>query len=301
MIDWDSDTNVTHESELPNARTTVRDRASLVVLAGPRVGTLVRVDDGELTIGRSLRAELSLDDDGVSRRHARIGRDDDGAWVEDLGSRNGTFVNGVRVTGRVRLADGDKVHIGRGSILKFTFHDALDDSFQARMIESALRDPLTRLYNKRYFAERLDAELRFAHRHGTEVAVLMIDVDHFKQVNDRRGHLAGDEVLAAVALTLARGVRNEDVVARHGGEEFVVLLRATAPDAAELLAERLRKKVEDLAVPCDGGPPVRVTISIGVAGFPAPGVLTAGDLVGAADRALYAAKDAGRNRVARAA
>jgi diguanylate cyclase (GGDEF)-like protein len=165
------------------------------------------------------------------------------------------------------------------------------------MVDSALRDPLTRLYNQRYFAERLDAELRFARRHGSALAVLMIDIDHFKRVNDQRGHLVGDSVLGAVALTLARAVRNEDVVARYGGEEFVVLLRATALDAAVLLAERLRRKVEDLSVPCDGGAPVAVTVSAGAAAFPADGIETAHDLIGAADRALYVAKGAGRNRV----
>lgn len=298
-MDWDADTNVTHESEVPAPRATVRDRASLVVLAGPRVGTLFRIESDELNIGRSLRAEICVDDDGVSRMHARIVRQDDGFFLDDLRSRNGTYVNGVRVVAPVRLTDGDKIHVGRGSILKFAYHDALDDSFQARMVDSALRDPLTRLYNQRYFAERLDAELRFARRHGSELAVLMIDIDHFKDVNDRRGHLVGDSVLTAVALNLARAVRNEDVVARHGGEEFVVLLRATSIDAAVLLAERLRKKVEDAPTPCEGGPPVLVTISIGAAAFPGDGLETAHDLLGAADRALYAAKQAGRNRVAR--
>ena len=297
MTDWDSDTNVTHETEVPSPSTTVRDRASLVVLAGPRVGTLVRIEGRELIIGRSLRAELCVDDDGVSRHHARVRPGEGGIWIEDLGSRNGTFVNGIKVTGPVRLEDGDKIHVGRSSIIKFTYHDALDDSFQERVVVSALRDPLTRLYNKRYFDERLDAELRFAHRHGSQLALLMIDVDHFKRVNDQRGHLVGDTVLTAVAQTLARAIRNEDVVARVGGEEFVVILRATALDQALLLGERLRRKVEELRIEHDGGgEPLRVTVSIGAAAV-TPGVGTADELVGAADRALYAAKQAGRNRV----
>jgi two-component system cell cycle response regulator len=142
VTDWDSDTNVTHETEVPSPSTTVRDRASLVVLAGPRVGTLVRIEGRELIIGRSLRAELCVDDDGVSRHHARIRPGDGGIWIEDLESRNGTFVNGVKVTTPVRLEDGDKIHVGRSSIVKFTYHDALDDSFQERVVVSALRDPL---------------------------------------------------------------------------------------------------------------------------------------------------------------
>ncbi|MBK9034022.1 MAG: diguanylate cyclase [Myxococcales bacterium] len=297
MTDWDSDTNVTHETEVPSPSTTVRDRASLVVLAGPRVGTLIRLEGREIRIGRSLRAELCLDDDGVSRHHARIRASEGAIWLEDLGSRNGTFVNGVRVSGTVKLEDGDKLHVGRSSILKFTYHDALDDSFQERVVLSALRDPLTQLYNKRYFDERLDAELRFAHRHGTQLALLMIDVDHFKSVNDERGHLVGDTVLTAVATTLARAIRNEDVVARFGGEEFVVILRATALDHALPLAERLRRRVEELRVEVEGGEPMAVTISIGAAAL-ADGIATADELVGAADRALYVAKEAGRNRVA---
>ncbi len=297
VSDWDSDTNVTHETEVPSPSTTVRDRASLVVLAGPRVGTLVRIEGREVVIGRSLRAELCLDDDGVSRHHARIRASEGALWVEDLGSRNGTFVNGVRVVGTTKLEDGDKLHVGRSSILKFTYHDALDDSFQERVVLSALRDPLTRLYNKRYFDERLDAELRFARRHEAKLALLMIDVDHFKRVNDSRGHLVGDTVLTAVATTLARAIRNEDVVARFGGEEFVVLLRATALDAALQLAERLRRKVEELRVEVDGAAPELVTVSIGAAELRADHVDPSA-LVGAADRALYVAKQAGRNRVA---
>jgi diguanylate cyclase (GGDEF)-like protein len=165
------------------------------------------------------------------------------------------------------------------------------------MVESALRDPLTRLYNKRYFDDRLDAELRFARRHGTSLALLLIDVDHFKRVNDQRGHLAGDAVLSEIAKTLSAAVRNEDVVARYGGEELVVLSRAIGDDGAHNLAERLRKTVEALRTKVEEEPPVRVTISIGVAVYPTIEVGSATQLTAAADRALYAAKDGGRNRV----
>lgn len=298
VTDWDSDTNVTHETEVPSPNATVRDRASIVVLGGPRVGTMVRIDGRDVTVGRSLRAELCLDDDGVSRHHARLRTVDGDVWIEDLDSRNGTYVNGVRLDAAVRLADGDKIHLGRGTILKFTYHDALDDSFQERVVLSALRDPLTRLYNKRYFDERLDAELRFAHRHGSQLALLMIDVDHFKNVNDAHGHLIGDTALTAVAAVLAKTIRNEDVAARFGGEEFVVLARATATDHGVVLAERLRKKIEELTVEVDGGATMSVTVSIGVAALSPPEISTATELVAAADRALYAAKAGGRNRVA---
>lgn len=298
VSDWDTDTNVTHESEQPSPRATRRDRACLLVLSGARVGAVFHLDRPELLIGRSQRAEASFEDDGVSRTHARIRRDGAEYTVEDLGSRNGTFVNGLRVKGPTRVADGDKIQLGRSTILKFTFHDALDDSYQERMIESALRDPLTRLYNKRYFDERIDAELRFAKRHGTQIALLMLDVDHFKRVNDERGHLAGDTVLREVAAAIQRAVRNEDVVARYGGEELVVLSRSISREAAIQLGERLRLTIEGLSVAVEGGDPISVTVSVGVAGSEPTEDITAEQLIAAADRALYQAKDRGRNTVA---
>ncbi|HUQ03593.1 MAG TPA: GGDEF domain-containing protein [Kofleriaceae bacterium] len=302
MSEWDVDTSITHLADAnENRGVTRRDRACLVVLSGPRVGAVFRLDRPTTVIGRSGTADVNIDDDGVSRAHIRIVREDDAVIAEDLGSRNGTFVNGTRLAERLTLADGDKIQLGRGTILKFTYHDALDDSYQQRMVESALRDPLTRLYNKRYFDDRLDAELRFARRHGTSLALLLIDVDHFKNVNDQRGHLAGDKVLAEIAATLTQAVRNEDVVARYGGEELVVLSRAIGDDGAHNLAERLRKTVESLRTKVEEEPPVRVTISVGVAVYPTIEVANTTQLTAAADRALYQAKDGGRNRVAIAA
>jgi two-component system cell cycle response regulator len=302
LSEWDVDTSITHLADANESRgVTRRDRACLVVLSGPRVGAVFRLDRPSTVLGRSGQADVNIDDDGVSRNHIRILRNDDAIICEDMGSRNGTFVNGTKLTQPLVLADGDKIQLGRGTILKFTFHDALDDSYQQRMVESALRDPLTRLYNKRYFDDRLDAELRFARRHGTSLALLLIDVDHFKLVNDNRGHLAGDKVLAEIAATLTQAVRNEDVVARYGGEELVVLSRAIGDDGAHNLADRLRRTVEALRVAVEEEPPVRVTISIGVAVYPTVEVGNATQLTAAADRALYVAKDAGRNRVSVAA
>lgn len=297
MSEWDVDTSITHVADAGETRVTRRDRACLVVLSGPRVGAVFRLEQAVTVVGRSSQADVHIDDDGVSRNHVRVVRDGDRFVGEDLGSRNGTFVNGTRLSQRLTLADGDKIQLGRGTILKFTFHDALDDSYQQRMVESALRDPLTRLYNKRYFDDRLDAELRFAHRHGTSLALLLIDVDHFKRVNDERGHLAGDAVLAEIAQTLSAAVRNEDVVARYGGEELVVLSRAIGDEGAHNLAERLRRTIEALRVKVEDEPAVRVTISIGVAVYPTIEAGTTTQLTAAADRALYQAKDGGRNQV----
>jgi two-component system, cell cycle response regulator len=298
--DWEDETNVTEQAEVEPAAIDPHERAYLIVLAGTSVGEMFKLPPGEAVIGRGKRSEVTLHDEGVSRAHARMVSDGDGVWIDDLGSRNGTYLNGERLINRTRLSDGDKIQVGRTTILKFTYHDSLEESFQRQMYESALRDGLTRVYNKRYFLERITSEMRFATRHRAALALLMIDIDHFKALNDQHGHLAGDRVLAAVAQTLTRSVRNEDVVARYGGEEFAVLLRATPLAHVRGTAERLRRLIEAQEVlppGDDAGPPLRVTISVGMAAFPELPVATAAELIEAADQALYRAKHAGRNRV----
>jgi diguanylate cyclase (GGDEF)-like protein len=165
-------------------------------------------------------------------------------------------------------------------------------------MSSALRDSLTKLFNKRYFLDRLDAELKFAQRHRTAVSLLLLDLDHFKKVNDTLGHLAGDAVLATIAAALSKAVRNEDVVARYGGEEMAIILRAISIEPAMAMAERMRKVVEAAAIPFDGKD-LRVTVSVGVAEYPNTPATQIDELIEAADKALYRAKDGGRNRVSR--
>ncbi|MBP6629281.1 MAG: GGDEF domain-containing protein [Kofleriaceae bacterium] len=301
MAEWDDDT-ATDQADLPAGPGLARrDRAYVVVVAGAAVGAMYKLPDHQpALLGRGKRCDVKLDDDGISRSHARIRHDGGALVVEDLGSRNGTQVNGARVDGPTPLRDGDKIQLGRTTILRFTYHDAVDESFQRQMYESSLRDGLTKLFNKRYFLDRLDGELRFARRHQSAVSVLMVDVDHFKQVNDQHGHLVGDQVLAHVAELVQDGVRDEDVVARFGGEELAIILRAIPRADAVLLAERLRGLVASASIRV-GDRPLVVTISIGVASFPLSARGPVGDateLIAAADEALYRAKAAGRNRVA---
>lgn len=164
--------------------------------------------------------------------------------------------------------------------------------------EQAVRDGLTQLYNHRFFYERLDAELARGRRYGTQVALLMLDVDDFKRFNDRYGHRAGDEVLRAVAGVIAADLRGDiDIACRYGGEEFAVILPHT-PDCARKVAERLRGKVAATAVHAESGTDLgTVTVSIGVAVFPGDGTESE-SLVTAADEALYRAKGAGKDCVA---
>jgi len=295
---WDEDTTATEL--VPDGMSSPdRDRATLTVLTGSATGKMFKVGTSDTVIGRIATAQIHIEDDGISRHHARVRCADGKAWIVDLGSRNGTFVNGIRIADATELQANDKIQVGRATVLRFAFHDALDESFHENLLSSALRDGLTKLFNKRYLMERLDAELKFAHRHETAVSLLMLDLDHFKAINDTHGHLAGDAVLAHVATLIARAVRNEDVVARFGGEEFAIVLRAIAVDGAMNMAERLRKLVEQSAVMWNEAEQ-RVTVSIGVACFPGTtNAKTPDVLVEAADQALYRAKHAGRNRVAR--
>jgi diguanylate cyclase (GGDEF)-like protein len=298
VSEWEEDTSVTEQGDVavrPQADN--RDRAYVIVLVGTSVGAMFKLPRGEAAIGRSRRAEVRLTDDGVSRFHAAIRHDGDRLFIEDRGSRNGTFVNGKKVEGRTPLADGDKIQVGRTTILKFTYHDALDTSFHEQMYESALRDGLTKLFNKRYFHDRLDGELRFATRHHASLALLVIDIDHFKRVNDERGHVVGDVALAAVGEMLQAAVRNEDVVARFGGEEFAIIARSSDRAQAMMLAERLRKTIEAHPVDVEEGAPVKITVSIGVASYPEVQAADTSDLIDAADKALYRAKSGGRNRI----
>jgi diguanylate cyclase (GGDEF)-like protein len=271
-------------------------RPCLLVIAGANAGELFPIRQGETLLGRSRQAKVLLDDEGISRRHAAITRERKLVRISDLGSANGTFVNDERVDSPRVLMDGDKILLGSVTILKFTYNDELDERFQKRMRDAALRDGLTGIYNKKHFLERLETEFAYAVRHRAPLSLLTLDIDHFKQVNDTYGHSAGDAVLVATAQGLATGLRREDVFARCGGEEFGIICRGVTVEGARILAERLREIVMETAVPYEDHT-IRVTISIGVAGFPDGDLSTAMGLYESADHALYDAKAQGRNRV----
>ena len=271
-----------------------RDRPYLIVLAGENLGQMFRLEQPEIILGRSSDATFRLPDDGVSRLHAKIVQAGEEVWVEDLKSVNGTLINGQRIA-RALLRDGDKIQMGSTTILKFTYSDQLEEDYQLKMYDAALHDGLTKAYNKRYFLDRLPTETAYAVRHGAPLSLLMIDVDHFKSVNDSHGHPAGDFVLARLAQLIAAALRTEDLFVRYGGEEFAILCRGVKLDNASVLGRRLRALIESSVFEFDGKR-IPITVSIGVAACVRTTDAGA-QLVSDADSALYEAKRAGRNRV----
>jgi len=279
------------------AAAAARDRPTLTVMTGLDAGRVLPLDGTEHVIGRGHEADIRLEDAAVSREHARVVREPDGTFVlVDLESTNGTFVSGVRIDRR-RLVPGDRIQLGPDLVLSFSLSDESEQALQRRLYESSTRDLLTGAFNRTHLFERLAAEVAFAHRHESPLALLMLDLDWFKRINDTHGHLAGDTVLRAVAVQVSRLIRAEDVFARYGGEEFVVLARATPHADAARLAERIREAVGELRLETSGAD-LAVTVSIGVASVAELGPdAGAAELVALGDQRLYRAKEAGRNRV----
>ena len=285
------------EGIAPLAGPSAPDRALLTVLSGHHVGRAFTIDRDETVIGRGSDASVHFGDVGISRRHARIVRAVGGGHtLEDLGSTNGVFING-RPVQRADLADGDRVQVGPSLVLRFSIVAADEEAVALQLYEGSTKDALTRIYNRGYAVQRLIEEIAYAHRHGTPLGLVLLDIDHFKRINDSLGHPAGDGVLRVVSAQVQRMIRKEDVFARYGGEEFVVIVRGIELKNMRVLAERIRKGVERLSIPWESRM-LNVTVSIGVAALSeceAGARLEA--LTSLADERLYEAKRGGRNRV----
>ena len=267
--------------------------ACVVVIHGEGLGRRADIGDAPVLVGRSQEADLVIAHKSVSREHCRIWRDGGEYRIRDLGATNPVRINEI-ATQEAVLVDGDHVTVGE-SILKFISQTSVEARYHEEIYQLATHDMLTELYNRRHFVEMTEKEIARALRHRRPLALCIIDVDLFKPINDRYGHISGDEVLRQIAATLARAVRNDDIAARIGGEEFAVLLPECDIAAATGFAERLRMAVAG-ATFSPGNEPRRITVSIGIAGI-APGRDTRPGLMAAADAALYRAKREGRNRV----
>jgi diguanylate cyclase (GGDEF)-like protein len=267
----------------------------LVEIYGAHIGRKTDLFEDVLTVGRDPDNGIMLDSDSVSRRHARIERSADARFIVDLNSTNGTYVNDVPVTPRAPLESGCFVKIG-DTIFKYLTGDNVEASYYEEIYRMAVTDGLTQTANKRALDDFLDKEVSRARRYGRNLSVLMMDIDHFKAVNDTFGHLTGDLVLRELAAVIRARVRREEMFARYGGEEFVVALPETDLGGAREIAETLRKMVADHPVLFEGRT-IRITVSIGVAEFKREIHRSPSDLLRDADKNLYLAKNGGRNCV----
>jgi diguanylate cyclase (GGDEF)-like protein len=252
------------------------------------------LEESPVRVGRGSENHIVLEGDSVSRRHAHL-EQKGGAWsCVDDGSTNGSYVNDEQIAREARLGNGDRLKIGP-TIFKFLSGEDVEAQYHEEIYRMTIIDGLTQVHVKRYLLESLDKELMRARRHARDLSFLMIDIDHFKKINDLHGHLAGDYVLKDVARLIQQRIRRDEVLARYGGEEFAVILPETNIDGAQALAEGLRERIEQSRFVFQGEV-IRVTMSIGGA------VLldtdrTSMDLIKRADEKLYEAKHAGRNRV----
>lgn len=274
--------------------------ACLVLYSGAEPGLRHALPEGQLTVGRAPDCDLTLDSPGVSRRHAELQVAADTVRVRDLGSVNGTHVNGLRIEGSIVLKSADMLRLG-DTLLKFYARHSMDALLHDRFYRLATVDAGTGVYSRRYVLDALTREIKRARRHSRPLAVICLDLDHFKSVNDRWGHDAGDQVLRETTITAHACLRGNDLLGRIGGEEFLVVLPDTTLQDALTLAERLRSTLaaRTLSLLQADGTEVahRQTASQGIAVL-TPKLASARELVAAADAKLYEAKRAGRNGVA---
>jgi diguanylate cyclase (GGDEF)-like protein len=275
-------------------RVAAQQQALLIVLSGPRLGNRTVLSDKPIEIGRGSGCGLVLDADSVSRRHCRIEAMGGGHRLTDLGSTNGTYVNGQRVADHI-LRDGDRLQVGK-ALLKYVAGGNIEGAYHEEVQRLMRFDGLTGIHNKRHFDESLRLSIFTARSEGKPLSLIVFDLDHFKRVNDTHGHMAGDAVLCDTARVVLAALSPLRLFGRIGGEEFAVLCDGVPLNVALQDAERVRAAVAS-SKPTFEGKELPVTVSVGVAER-LPGLEeTAEGLFERADAKLYEAKDAGRNCV----
>jgi diguanylate cyclase (GGDEF)-like protein len=247
-----------------------------------------------ITIGRGRDNDIVLPSDCVSRKHVQLEHRADALYVVDLESTNGTFINDdPRLTQEHKLRRGDQLTVG-DTIFKFLSGSDVEAQYHEIVFRMAITDGLTNLHNRKQLDTMLSEEIPRAQRHGRDLALLMLDIDHFKSINDTYGHLTGDSVLRGLASILQKRLRPNDKLGRYGGEEFCAILPETSLPSATRIAEELRAMVQSHSFNAEGKE-VRVTVSIGASCLGSS--MTMEQLYKGADDKLYEAKRSGRNKV----
>ena len=295
-----SNTTDSNQTIIDDTRSVIKNSTQhpyLVIFIGQDSGKRHKLRSGSMTIGRSPQADITIEDDWASRVHCVIHWKDDVFELEDRDATNGTYVNTHKIK-RIQVSPGVPIQVGH-SLLKIEYKDEAELELEKNLHRSASIDGLTGIFNRQYFMKRAAEELAYARRHHRSLGVIMIDIDHFKLINDTYGHQMGDFVLNRFASIIKANKRPEDVFARYGGEEFIILPRGDlSKEGMHLHCERFRQTVETSEF-AFGETRVRITISLGfhlamvVDGEQEPSV---DEWIGKADEALYRAKDLGRNR-----
>lgn len=312
------------------------NKTFLILLDNLTVVKRMALARGRIVIGRGDDVDFVLSSGEVSRHHAALEYDGSRFALVDLKSTNGTFVNGKRITKRT-ITIGERINIGDytlviddgsggfsypvetaarstgrdtvilegkfASLRKKLDDEALNEEFRTieravkksrqRLSDAAHVDKLTGLFNRRYFEERAQRALTQAEDTGAAHALLFIDIDHFKNINDTHGHEKGDVVLASIARLIQVSCRKTDIVARYGGEEIVVMLHNSSSQDALRVANGINRLIREQSKQIVG---MCVTVSIGIATYPAHGTELK-EILASADKALYRAKQAGRDTV----
>ena len=258
------------------------------------VNGMLLLEQDVFSIGREPENDLSLPDSSVSRRHAEFRRSGCGYDLVDQGSTNGSLVNGQPVS-VARLQSGDTVKLGH-YMFKFLSAGSVESQYHETVYSAITRDALTGAVNRRYLMEALPREIARSARQACPLAVIMLDIDHFKSINDTHGHLVGDEVLREFGKRVQTLCREEDLLARYGGEEFCLVLFGSEHAEAIEMAERCRCQIASQRFSTAAGE-LPVTASFGVAVLQTASPQTPHDLLHQADQKLYKAKHQGRNQV----
>jgi diguanylate cyclase (GGDEF)-like protein len=295
--DTDHDLTIEISNTVPvRADTSAPTTAYLVHIypPGPSLGTRYALTGSPAVLGREPDCDICINDASVSRRHAAFQPSPDGYTVVDLQSTNGTSVNKIAIS-QCKLKDGDDLRVGN-CIYRFLASSNVEAQYHEEIYRLSTSDALTHIPNRRYLLQFLERELLRSARYHRPLALILFDIDHFKDINDKLGHLGGDFTLRELSVCVQGVLRKEGVFARFGGEEFAIVLPEATLEVARHVAERIRGHVE--GHPFQYGDRVySVTISLGVAATTGNELLTSEEFLHLADDNLYDAKRRGRNRV----
>jgi diguanylate cyclase (GGDEF)-like protein len=298
----ETETETTQTEELvDDSSEPTSEHPYLIMIRGDSSSRVFKLEKVDTIIGRSGNADITLKDTAISREHCLISRLPNGqVRLRDLGSTNGTFYKGERIT-EVMLKEGDKFQLATTIAFKFTYEEILKEEFQEALYAAAMKDSLTQVYNKRVLLEQLRLEFVYYRRFKRPLSLCLMDLDHFQRVNETWGYQAGDRLLASVAKFIAGTIRAVDVFARYGGEEFAIILRETDRGQAAVFGDRILRALEgaEFSVTDRNGDPqtIRLTVSLGMATLEGENFASPEEMIEKASANLAEAKNRGRNRL----